>query len=135
MKGKIVPVRGMVARLAGPKVPNLKHSYMMRLSDYEYDYMIPRPDGSIVVGGGRRDFYKNLNEWFDVADDSSLIAGGQNYYDDYMQRHFYGWEDSNTRVEDLWTGSKYPVADVLDMRRRKVSFANVNLNSYGILER
>jgi glycine/D-amino acid oxidase-like deaminating enzyme len=106
MKDKIVPVRGMVARLASPKVPKMKDSYMMRFSDYEYDYMIPRPDGSIVLGGGRRDYYSNLDEWFDVSDDSRLIEGARTYFDGYMQRHFHGWEDSNIRTKEIWTGSK-----------------------------
>ncbi|EMD84899.1 hypothetical protein COCC4DRAFT_154574 [Bipolaris maydis ATCC 48331] len=104
MKGKIVPVRGMVAHITAPNAPQLKHSYMMRLSDFEYDYMIPRPDDSVVVGGGRRDFYKNLDDWFDVVDDSKLIDAGKEYYDGYMQRHFPAWENSGACTQYLWTG-------------------------------
>jgi glycine/D-amino acid oxidase-like deaminating enzyme len=106
LKDKIVPVRGMVARLVGKSVPELTDSYLLRFSDYEYDYMIPRPDGSIVLGGGRRDYYNNLKDWFDVSDDSKIIESARHYFDGYMQRHFYGWEDSDIRTEDLWTGSK-----------------------------
>ncbi|KAL1643007.1 hypothetical protein SLS61_009469 [Didymella pomorum] len=104
MKDKIVPVRGMVARLAGPDAPKLKDSYLMRFSEHEYDYMIPRPDGSIVLGGARRDFFKTLDEWFDVTDDSKLMEGARGYFDGYMQRHFLGWEDSGVSTEEIWTG-------------------------------
>lgn len=107
MKDKIVPVRGLVAHLVGTNTPTLKDSYMLRFSNYEYDYMIPRPDGSIIVGGAKRDFYKNLDAWFDVADDSKLIEGARHYFDGYMQRHFLGWENTDVRTESLWTGSKY----------------------------
>lgn len=106
MKDKIVPVKGIVARLVGKYAPRLTDSYMMRISDYEYDYMIPRPDGSVIVGGAKRDFFRNLNDWFDNSDDSSLIKGARRYFDGYMQRHFYGWEKSDVRTEDVWTGSK-----------------------------
>ena len=109
MKDKIVPVRGMVARLVGSDAPKLKDSYLMRFSEIEYDYMIPRPDGSIVLGGARRDFFKDLGEWFDVADDSKLMEGARRYFDGYMQRHFFGWERSGARTEDIWTGSKFPI--------------------------
>ncbi|KAF2716175.1 FAD dependent oxidoreductase [Polychaeton citri CBS 116435] len=104
VKNKIVPVRGIVARLVGTDVPKLTDSYMMRFSDYEYDYMIPRPDGSVIVGGAKRDFYKKLDEWFNVSDDSNLIQNAQTYFDGYMQRHFHGWEDTDTRTDDIWTG-------------------------------
>jgi glycine/D-amino acid oxidase-like deaminating enzyme len=107
MRDKIVPVRGTVARLGGKNAPKMKHSYMMRISDYEYDYMIPRPDNSIVVGGAKRDFYKNRDQWYNVSDDSKLIEGATAYFDGYMQRHFLGWEDSGARTEEVWTGSKY----------------------------
>lgn len=106
MKGKIVPVRGMVARLAGRDAPKLNDSYLMRFSEHEYDYMIPRPDGSIILGGARRDFFKDLNEWFDVTDDGELIEGARGYFDGYMQRHFLGWENSGVHTEEIWTGSK-----------------------------
>ncbi|KAH3974967.1 hypothetical protein HBH70_089000 [Parastagonospora nodorum] len=104
VREKIVPVRGMVARLAGPAVSRMKDSYMMRFSDYEYDYMIPRPDGSIVLGGGRRDYFENLNEWFNVSDDSRLMEGARGYFDGYMQRHFHAWEGSEFSTEEIWTG-------------------------------
>lgn len=107
LRDKVVPVKGMVARLVPTDGPRMTDSFMMRFSEYEYDYMIPRPDGSIVVGGARRDFYKDLNEWFDVSDDSSLIEGARHYFDGYMGRHFSGWEDVDVRTDQLWTGSKY----------------------------
>jgi len=106
--GKIVPVKGMVARLVPTtERPELAESYMMRFSEYEYDYLIPRPDGSIVVGGARRDFYRELDSWFNVFDDGSLIKGAENYFEGYMQRHFRGWEDCDVRTENLWTGSEF----------------------------
>jgi len=109
LQGKIVPVKGMVAHLVPTDAPRLAESYMMRFSDYEYDYLIPRPDGSIIVGGARRDFYKDFNSWFDVSDDGSLIGGAENYFEGYMQRHFHGWEDCDVRAERMWTGSKFPM--------------------------
>lgn len=109
LRGKIVPVKGMVARLVPIDGPRLTESYMMRFSDYEYDYLIPRPDGSIVVGGARRDFYKDLGKWFGVHDDDSLIEGAEHYFDGYMQRHFEGWEDRDVCTERLWTGSEFLV--------------------------
>lgn len=113
MKDKIVPVKGIVARLVGANAPKLTDSYMMRFSDHEYDYMIPRPDGSIILGGGKRDYYKDLNEWFNVSDDSKLIESARCYFDGYMQRHFHGWEDSDVRTEELWTGSKCHVSELV----------------------
>lgn len=107
MKDKIVPVRGIVARLAGTNAPKLTNSYLMRFSDQEYDYMISRPDGSIVLGGARRDFYRDLNQWYNVTDDSRLMEGARGYFDGYMQRHFAGWEDSDVQAEEVWTGSKF----------------------------
>jgi glycine/D-amino acid oxidase-like deaminating enzyme len=110
LQGKIVPVKGIVARLVPTNAPRLTESYMMRFSDYEYDYMIPRPDGSIVVGGGRRDYYHDLSKWFNVSDDGSIIEGAENYFDGYMQRHFHGWEDCDVRTEDVWTGSESSIS-------------------------
>jgi glycine/D-amino acid oxidase-like deaminating enzyme len=125
IKGKIVPVRGIVARLVGDSVPKLKDSYMIRISDYEYDYMIPRPDGSIIVGGGKRDYYKDLDEWFDVSDDNKLIEKARNYFDGYMQRHFHGWEDSSVHTEEIWTGSKHTPRSAKDVYHTDISFSLV----------
>jgi len=136
MKGKIVPVKGMVARLVSTtKAPKLAESYMMRFSDYEYDYLIPRPDGSIVVGGARRDFYKDLDSWFDVSDDGSLIRGAEKYFEGYMQRHFRGWEDCDVRTESLWTGSEFLVFVFLRVvdRWRGMLTMYFLLQSHGIL--
>lgn len=58
IKGKIVPVRGICSHIVSPKPhpPFLSNSYVLRFNDWEYDYLIPRSDGSIIVGGARRDY-------------------------------------------------------------------------------
>lgn len=106
LKQKIVPVRGMCSRIVCPKSPSplLTNSYVLRFNDWEYDYLIPRTDGSIIVGGARRDFYHQLDSWYDVHDDSALIETAKNYFDGYMQRHFHGWEDSGAYTESVWSG-------------------------------
>lgn len=104
----IVPVRGICSRIISPKVdgPFINNSYILRFNDYEYDYLIPRHDGSIVVGGARRDYYNDLGEWFGNSDDSKLMENAKGYFDGYMQRHFQGWEDSEAFTDSVWTGSK-----------------------------
>lgn len=108
LKDKIVPVRGLCCRIVTPKTraPLLSNSYVLRFNDWEYDYLIPRTDGSIVVGGARRDYHMDLDEWFGNHDDSKLIEPAKDYFDGYMQRHFHGWEDSEAYTESIWTGSK-----------------------------
>lgn len=104
----IVPVRGICSRIISPKAdgPFINNSYILRFNDYEYDYLIPRHDGSIIVGGARRDYYGDLGEWFGNSDDSKLMENAKGYFDGYMQRHFRGWENSEAYTDSIWTGSK-----------------------------
>jgi glycine/D-amino acid oxidase-like deaminating enzyme len=107
LEGKIVPVRGICSRIVCPgnkRPPLLTNSYVMRFNDWEYDYLIARTDGSIVVGGARQDYYHQLDSWFNVYDDSKLMESAKNYFDGYMQRHFHGWEESGAYTEQVWTG-------------------------------
>jgi hypothetical protein len=66
----------------------------------------PRPDGSIVVGGGKWTYEKERELWHNVYDDSTLIEPARHYFDGLMQRHFHGWEDSGAETESVWTGSE-----------------------------
>lgn len=105
-KGKIIGVRGICSRIVStkPDAPLLTNSYIMRLAPGEYDYLIPRSDGSIIVGGGRRDYFKQLDSWYDNYDDSKIIESAKHYFDGYMQRHFRGWEDSGAYTDAVWSG-------------------------------
>ena len=105
LQDKIVPVKGICSRIISPKRRLLTNNYVLRFNDWEYDYLIPRSDGSIVVGGARRDYYTDIESWFDVFDDSTLIESAKHYFDGYMQRHFHGWEDSGACTDKVWTGS------------------------------
>jgi glycine/D-amino acid oxidase-like deaminating enzyme len=106
---KIVPYKGICCRIESPpsQAPLLTNSYGLRFSDCDFDYLIPRPDGSIIVGGARGRYLQNLSSWYSNSDDSSLIDEAKSYFDGYMQRHFHGWENSGARVTDIWTGSKF----------------------------
>lgn len=107
-EGKITPVRGVVARIAvsSPKTeaPPMNNTYTIRFGTPLYDYLIPRSDGSIVVGGAKQVALRNGTYWHNNSNDTELIPGAAEYYDGYMQRLFRGWEKTDAKVTHIWTG-------------------------------
>ena len=107
---KIVPVRGICSRIVAPKetTPLLTTTSSVRFGTGLYDYLIPRADGSIIVGGAKQEFWNSSpHEWYGVVDDSKLIEPAKYYFDGYMQRTYKGWENSGAKVDKIWTGSKF----------------------------
>ncbi|KAL3482288.1 FAD dependent oxidoreductase [Aspergillus californicus] len=106
-RDKIVPVRGTCSRIVAPPNhpgPALTRSYTIRHNSWNYDYLIPREDGSIIVGGARPAFIDDLDNWYNVSDDSRVLEAAVRYFDGYMQRHFAGWEESHAYTDRVWTG-------------------------------
>ena len=104
----IVPVRGTCCRIVAPKrsdTPKLTHSYTIRWNSWDYDYFVPREDGSIIVGGARSSFVHQRNGWYNTTDDSQVLPSAAKYFDGYMQRTFKGWENSGAYTDRVWTGS------------------------------
>lgn len=111
-KNHIVPVRGICSRIVVPEgkvAPFLPQTYSIRYGPSMYDYLIPRPDGSIVVGGAKTRFWAEKKHWYDVVDDGKLIEPAKTYFDGLMQRHFVGWEGSEAYTDRVWTGSMFPL--------------------------
>lgn len=108
-KDRIIPVRGVCSRIVTPKLPApyLPNSYILRFGGQEYDYLIPRTDGSIIVGGARAAYLHKLENWYDIVDDSVVLEPAKRYFDGYMQRHFRGWENSGAYTDKVWTGSRF----------------------------
>lgn len=103
----VVPCRGLCTHITvpeGKRAPLLNNSYIVREKDNTLSYLIPRLDGSIVVGGGNARDRSLLNQWYGNADDSTLIKEVEHYFDGYMQRNFHGWENSGALVNKIWTG-------------------------------
>jgi glycine/D-amino acid oxidase-like deaminating enzyme len=106
----VIPCKGICCHISlpeGSNPPPVKYSYIIRDKDSVLDYLIPRADGGIIVGGASKNFRPFQDQWYDVVNDDTLIKAVEGYYDDYMQRTFKGWEDSGAKVETIWTGSKF----------------------------
>ncbi|KAL1868321.1 hypothetical protein Plec18167_008246 [Paecilomyces lecythidis] len=115
-RNKIIPVKGNCSRIVVPEgksSPYLPFTYCIRYTHTLYDYLIPRPDGSIVAGGGRYSFWRNIPQWYNVADDSQLIESGKDYFNGLMQRTFIGWEDSGAYTEKVWSGIMGESSDLM----------------------
>ncbi|KAJ4240551.1 hypothetical protein NW757_012319 [Fusarium falciforme] len=105
----ITPVRGVCSHLESDKkenTPYLVNTYGIRFDEVNNDYLIPRADGSIIVGGARQAFWHDKRLYYDTTRDDELVHEANSYFDDYMQRYFRGWEDSGMKTSKVWTGSK-----------------------------
>ena len=108
-KEKIIPYRTACCRIVTPdktKQPYLPNSYVLRFNPWEFDYLIPRPDGSIIVGGAKRAYLRELDEWYGNVDDAKVNEKAKEYFDGYMQRTYRGWENSGAKTDQIWAGSK-----------------------------
>ncbi|KAF5670466.1 oxidoreductase [Fusarium denticulatum] len=101
---KIIPYRAICSRIVAPNAPLLADSYVIRFNPTDFDYLIPRPDGSIIVGGARSAYFRHTEDWYGSVDDSKVIERAKDYFQGYMQRHFRGWENSGARTDQVWTG-------------------------------
>lgn len=92
---------------SGNTAPLVNNSYIVRTPESDgsvLSYLIPRADGGIIVGGASQIFKPHKDQWYDNTDDNVLIDAAMDYYDNYMQRTFRGWENSGAKVKDIWTG-------------------------------
>lgn len=105
----IVPVRGTACHIVPkpePVSPHLACTYNIFYASKpeRVDYLNPRPDGGIVVGGGKWTFEDDREQWYNNWDDSTQFPGPKAHFDGLMQRHFKGWQDSGAEVDSIWTG-------------------------------
>jgi glycine/D-amino acid oxidase-like deaminating enzyme len=109
----ITPVKGMASHHtpARPIHPHLNNTYNIHFAPIPSgkptgtDYLNPRPDGSIVVGGGNWFYSHNKSVWNGNFDDSTQFpAPASQHWEKYMQSTFLGWENSNAKADMIWTG-------------------------------
>ncbi|EXJ57707.1 uncharacterized protein A1O5_12497 [Cladophialophora psammophila CBS 110553] len=139
-RDRITPARGVACRIAVPEqgrmAPHLNNTYGIRYGPQEYDYLISRTDGSIVVGGAKQVVLQNDSYWRDNIDDSQLMPGAEGYFTGYMQRMFHGWEDSQAQVTDIWTGIMGYSSDLMpwvgEMPGRPGIFVNAGFTGHGM---
>ena len=105
----ITPIRGVCSHIDSPlkrQTPHLNNTYNIRFDSRNYDYLIPRTDGSIIVGGARQRFWHKPGRWFNTVRDDELVDEASSYFDGYMQRYFSGWEKTQAETKKVWTGSE-----------------------------
>lgn len=106
-KKNIIPCKGICCRITLPDgnlSPLLNNSYIHRTEDNTLSYLIPRADGSIVVGGASAKFQPFKDQWYNNVDDGTLIESVKDYYNHYMQRTFNGWENTGAQIDKIWSG-------------------------------
>ncbi|OBA17047.1 uncharacterized protein OGAPODRAFT_15490 [Ogataea polymorpha] len=101
---KIVPIKGICSHIT-PKVrpSHLSHTYGIRYDGADQDYLINRADGTVVVGGAKKHIFPFKNVFYNVVDDSTLIPGTKEYFDDYMKL-FHDWKFTETETDHVWSG-------------------------------
>jgi len=114
----IIPSRGTCARIVtteplpssnndggrrGRQLPFPSAGVVSKNPNTVDSYWGARPDGSYIVGGATT--YRNKRElWQRIYDDSSLIEPAIPFFEQWARRNFVGWEDSETKIANVWTG-------------------------------
>lgn len=118
---KIVPIKASCSQIVpideGKRAPNLMNSCSVVREKGAFDYLINRADGSCIVGGGMQFYTGDKDAWYDTVDDSTLFYPESNplktWYDTFMQKTFFSWENVTTKVAYLWSGITGYTADGL----------------------
>lgn len=122
-KELIFPVRGTACAITpapshspGGLPGPLKYSYGIRFGPGEVDYMIPRQgrgripgagDRSIILGGAKGIFTKDLDLWYNNKNDNEQMPGVRKYFEEYMKKYFVGWNgNEHGNVDHVWSGSE-----------------------------
>lgn len=105
-RDKIIPVRGVVARVISSRPPpnNILGSCSPKWAPRLHDYYGVRPDGSLLFGGAWRKLRGHEDEYLNVFDDSTLIPSTEGYFEGWAEETFRGWEGAGTKVDQTWTG-------------------------------
>ncbi|KAI8630190.1 FAD dependent oxidoreductase [Xylariaceae sp. FL1651] len=112
----ILPSRGTCARIAattsgGP--PPLPSCVVAVKSPNTADnYFGIRPDGSYIVGGAGS-YIDKRELWERNFDDASLIEPAIPFFEQWAGKNLVGWEKTETKIENVWTGIMGYTADDL----------------------
>lgn len=105
---KIVPIKGICSHIVSSDptkhTPHLTNTYGIRFGEANTDYLINRPDGSVVVGGAKKHIFPYKDVFYKNVDDSTLIKGSKEYFDNYMQKRFYTWKNFDSKPDYVWSG-------------------------------
>lgn len=114
-KGVITPFKGQNSHLSPSpsfKVPKiLDHTYNLHFDNRYADYLNPRPDNTIILGGAKWTYEDKLDraKWWNCTDDTTLINdAATEHFNSVMAEHFLGWKDAEVHHDFVWTGSKKP---------------------------
>jgi glycine/D-amino acid oxidase-like deaminating enzyme len=119
---RIVPIRGAACSirpaashsLGGSEGP-LRFTYGIRYGQGDFDYMIPRQgrgpipgqgDKGLILGGAKSMFLHDKYLWYNNVRDDQEMPGVRRYFEDYMGKHFAGWDGDAGNVEQVWSGGE-----------------------------
>ncbi|WVQ74666.1 hypothetical protein IAR50_004270 [Cryptococcus sp. DSM 104548] len=115
----IIPVRGTACSITPPLSHSLgsapgpvRYTFGFRHGPGEVDYMIPRQgrslpglgDRSIILGGAKGCFLKNVDEWYNNKNDDQQMPGARRYFEDFAPKHFVGWSGGKENIDKVWSG-------------------------------
>lgn len=105
---KIVPIKGICSHIVSEdptkRTPYLTNTYAVRYDGANTDYLINRPDGSIVVGGAKKYIFPFKSLFYNNVDDSTLIPETKDYFNNYMNDRFYTWRGFKEKTDYVWSG-------------------------------
>ncbi|PYI09232.1 FAD dependent oxidoreductase superfamily [Aspergillus sclerotiicarbonarius CBS 121057] len=116
-EGVITPIKGQNSHLAPmpsfkPPIP-LENTYNLRFTRYA-DYLVPRPDGTIILGGAKWTYDNDRDCWWNTVDDRTVIGDAATaHFDSVMARNFHGWGDANAHHDMVWSGIMGHTPDTL----------------------
>lgn len=139
---KILPFKGIVAHIKPEEtpIPQLPNTYcIFGEYDFNFDYLINRADGSVVVGGSDHlSLRPDGTGLLDCADDSFCADEGKEYFEGYMNKTYTTWKDTKTTTDYLWSGimgfskDEFPYVGEMDFLGMKNGYIAAGFSGHGM---